>query len=102
MDFNNFEGFEWDEGNFHKNWIKHKVTFSESEEIFFNEPLIVAEDIKHSTEEEKRFFALGKTNENRKLYVVFTKRIHQFRIISARDMSKKERNIYNEEAQENT
>jgi len=86
-------GFEWDESNSVKNWIKHNVSASECEQIFFNHPLVLAEDVKHS-KNEKRFYVLGHTNENRLLFVVFTIRSHQIRVISARDMSKKERKVY--------
>lgn len=86
-------GFEWDEGNRDKNWIKHQVSNSECEEIFFNQPLIINFDKKHS-EIETRFYALGHTDLDRKLFIVFTIRNKKIRIISARDMSKKERKIY--------
>ncbi len=86
-------GFEWDDGNKNKNWIKHRVTNSECEQIFFNHPLIVSVDAKHSNFEE-RYYALGTTDLGRKLFVVFTIRNKKIRIISARDMSQKERRIY--------
>ncbi|GAB6163538.1 BrnT family toxin [Desulfothermus naphthae] len=86
-------GFEWDEGNKDKNWIKHKVSNSECEQIFFNQPLIINFDEKHS-DTETRFYALGHTDLNRKLFIVFTIRNKKIRVISARDMSKKERKIY--------
>lgn len=91
--FNRAEGFEWDEANLHKNWLKHKVAHFECEEIFFNEPLIAAHDISHS-EHEDRYYALGKTNNGRLLFVVFTIRNKKIRVISARDMSIKERSWY--------
>ncbi len=86
-------GFEWDEGNSRKNWIKYQVTPSECEQTYFNQPLIVKNDIKHS-KYEARFYALGKTDENRKLFIAFTVRKDQIRVISARDMSRKEREVY--------
>jgi uncharacterized DUF497 family protein len=86
-------GFEWDEGNKDKNWLKHKVSNSECEEIFFNQPLIVHFDKNHSTSE-TRFYALGHTDLTRKLFIVFTLRNRKIRVISARDMSRKERKIY--------
>jgi uncharacterized DUF497 family protein len=84
------EAFEWDHANLEKNWQKHGVAHFECEEIFFNAPLVVAPDDKHSTQE-TRHYALGKTNRNRHLFVVFTIRGNKVRVISARDMSKKER-----------
>jgi hypothetical protein len=86
-------GFEWDKGNFDKNWAKHGVTPYECEQIFFNQPLVVAEDQKHS-QLENRFFALGKSDADRLLFTVFTIRRHLIRVISTRDMSAKEREAY--------
>lgn len=85
--------FEWDRGNLNKNWERHKVVNEEAEQIFFNEPLIVFEDIKHS-KTESRLVAYGKTDEYRRLTVVFTLREGKIRVISARNQSKTERRIY--------
>jgi uncharacterized protein len=87
-------GFEWDEGNARKN-ERHGVSMAEAEQVFFNAPLLVVPDDKHSGTE-PRFHALGKTNESRKLHISFTLRGgDQFiRVISARDMHRKERAIY--------
>ncbi|HSW97025.1 MAG TPA: BrnT family toxin [Candidatus Saccharimonadales bacterium] len=82
--------FEWDKGNITKNLDKHNVTVHESEEVFSNEPFVIAEDVEHSTSKEQRFEALGKTRGNRKLFVSFTIRKNKVRVISIRDMSKKE------------
>ncbi len=89
----NCTGFEWDKHNSEKIWLKHKVSPTESEQIFFNLPLIVADAVKHS-EKENRFYALGHTDTNRLLFVVFTVRGKNIRIISARNMSRKERKVY--------
>ena len=86
-------GFEWDEHNIKKNWMKHNVYPVESEQIFFNKPLLIAADIKHSTDE-NRFYVLGKTDRNRKLFIAFTIRDKKIRVISSRDMSKIERDEY--------
>lgn len=93
-------GFNWDEGNTRKNWIKHGVSIQEAEEIFFNQPLLVAKDERHSQKEE-RHFALGRTNNGRYLFAVYTVRKYLIRIISARNMSRKERNIYHACEKEN-
>jgi len=95
--FKTCTGFEWDEGNALKNWKKHQVSQGECEQVFFNEPLVVSPDVKHS-DKEKRWFILGATDAKRLLFVVFTIRNHMVRIISARDMNNKERKIYNEKA----
>ena len=86
-------GFEWDKSNIDKNWIKHNVTPQECEQIFFNQPLVVADDTKHSTAE-NRYYVLGQTDVERMLFIVFTIRRKQIRIISARDMNRKERRVY--------
>lgn len=85
--------FEWDEGNAEKNWQKHGVRASECEEVFFNRPLLVLEVPGHSSEE-SRLFALGQTHAGRRLFVVFTRREKRLRVISARDMSRRERRSY--------
>ena len=82
----NSTGFEWDHGNDTKNWDKHDVTNGECEQIFFNKPLIVKRDKRHSGFE-KRYYVLGKTDMNRLLFAVFTVRNEKIRIISARDMT---------------
>jgi uncharacterized DUF497 family protein len=86
-------GFEWDEGNLLKNWEKHGVSAGECEQVFFNRPLIAGHDKKHS-QQENRFFALGHTDSARLLFVVFTIRNNCIRVISARNMSRKERKVY--------
>ena len=89
------EGFDWDKGNIEKNWLKHKVSSVESEQIFFNEPIIILDDPKH-TISEKRFAAFGCTDAGRLLAVIFTKRSKLLRVISARDMNRRERKFYEE------
>jgi uncharacterized DUF497 family protein len=87
-------GFEWDEGNARKN-EHHGVSMAEAEQVFFNAPLLVLSDAKHS-EVEPRFHALGKSNEGRRLHITFALRDSDqlIRVISARDMHRKERVIY--------
>ena len=92
-------GFDWDAGNFGKNWTKHHVSDSECEEVFFNSPFVVRKDIEHSAEE-SRLYALGQTDRSRGLFVVFTIRGKLIRVISARDMTRKERRIF--QTHENT
>jgi len=93
IDFDSIVGFDWDDGNKQKNWEKHQVDFRECEEVFFNQPLLIKEDLKHSSQE-KRFFVLGRSDIGRTLFLVFTLRNNKIRVISARDQSKKERKIY--------
>ena len=88
-------GFDWDEGNSQKNAEKHGVSQSEAEKIFFNEPLLVLEDSKHS-QAEARFHALGETDDERLLHITFTLRQNGtlIRVISALNMHRKERAVY--------
>jgi uncharacterized DUF497 family protein len=92
ISFDNILGFEWDDGNARKN-DKHGVTQAEAEQVFLNDPLLVVEDTAHS-HKEPRFHALGVTDEGRMLHVTFTLRGQRLRVISARDMHRKERSIY--------
>ena len=98
MDFERVESFEWDEGNARKSAEKHGVSQSEAEQPFFNAPLLVSEDVRYSNGE-PRFHALGKTDAGRLLHLTFTLRAEgtRIRVIPARDMSRKERNRYEQE-----
>ncbi len=94
IDLAKITSFDWDEGNARKN-EKHGVSTAEAEQVFFNTPLLVLEDSKHSILE-PRFHALGKTNNVRLLHITFTLRDagEKIRVISARDMHRKERAMY--------
>jgi uncharacterized DUF497 family protein len=102
IDWTQIAGFDWDEGNARKSVDKHSVSQSEAEEIFFNEPLLLIRDRKHS-QQEPRFHALGETDERRRLHITFTLRVagNLIRVISARDMHRKERLVY-EQAKQNS
>ena len=84
--------FEWDQGNIGKN-KKHNVDDRETEESFMDDNKIIYKDVVHSGVEE-RFILLGKTKKERLLYIVFTYRTERVRVISARDINKKEVQIY--------
>ncbi len=86
-------GFDWDDGNLEKNWEFHRASFWEAEEIFFNEPLVIMADREHA-KTEPRYFALGQTDSGRFLFVSFTVRRALIRVISARDMTRRETRIY--------
>mgnify|MGYP001209459164 FL=1 len=94
IDLTKITEFDWDEGNARKN-DKHGVSMAESEQVFFNKPLLLIADTKHS-QSESRFHALGKSDEGRTLHITFTLRGagEKIRVISARDMHKKERAFY--------
>ena len=93
--FETITGFEWDTGNEQKN-VKHGVTPAEAEQVFLNVPIVVLDDQKHSATE-PRYHALGQTADGRLLHVTFTIRTSKIRVISARDMHRKERAIYEQE-----
>ena len=95
------EGFEWDQSNIEKNWEKHRVSYLECEEVFFNQPLLVQEDEIHS-KFGPRYYVLGKSNDGRHLFIVFTIRRNKIRVISARNMSKRERRIYREQIEKSS
>ena len=85
--------FEWDDGNSGKNREKQQVSDGECEQVFFNQPLVAVDDDEHSWKEE-RILVLGKTDPGRRLFIVCTVRDNLIRVISAREMTKKEREVY--------
>ena len=93
LDIDNVVGLDWDNGNIFKNEEKHNIKWQLIEEVFFNAPLLIVKDKKHS-KDECRCFALGVTDDETKLFLVFTKRDNKIRVISARIMNKKERLVY--------
>jgi uncharacterized protein len=99
LDLRQIEGFEWDEGNSRKSVEKHNVSQAEAEQAFFNDPLLIAEDLGHSSRE-TRLHALGRTDAGRLLHISFTLGGggELIRVISARTMHRKERLRYEQEA----
>jgi hypothetical protein len=97
LDLDRIVGFDWDEGNRRKNADKHDVGAAEAEQVFFNAPLLIVPDERHSLEE-LRIHALGRTDRQRLLHITFTLRQSGtlIRVISARGMSRKEREIYDQ------
>src|SRR5699024_9991310 len=95
IDWTRLIGFDWDDGNSRKNADKHRVSQAESEQSFYNQPLLTLLNPKHSRQE-PRYHALGRTDDNRLLHVTFTLRGNEqlIRVISARDMHRKERAFY--------
>ena len=96
IDLNSVTGFDWDDGNARKN-DKHGVSMAEAEQVFFNVPLLLLEDESHS-QSEIRLHALGQTDVGRGLHITFTLRQAGtlIRVISARDLHRKERAIYDQ------
>jgi uncharacterized protein len=86
-------GFDWDQADAQKNWERHAVTPEEAEEVFFQEPLVVRSGVRHG-KAEKRYYALGQTTAGRLLFIAFTIRRKLLRVISSRDMNRKEAEVY--------
>ncbi len=97
----NCTGFDWDESNTSKNWERHQVTPEEAEDVFFQEPLAVRSDVRHS-KGEGRYYVLGQTGAGRRLFVAFTLRRNLIRVISARDVNRNEAAIYERYEKENS
>jgi uncharacterized protein len=89
--------FEWDKGNIDKNFTAHGVKNEECEEVFFDPNKRMLRDPLHSNKE-KRYVIIGKTKKQRILFIVFTRRKQKVRIISARDLNKKEKHLYEEKS----
>jgi uncharacterized DUF497 family protein len=98
MDLTRIAGFDWDDGNSRKSVDRHDVSQAEAEQLFLDPRLLVSADEKHSASE-PRFHALGSTSAGRLLQISFTLRQNatRIRVISARDMNRKERTLYEEE-----
>ena len=98
LDLGRIVGFGWDDGNARKNLDKHGVCQKEAEEVFLDPIILVLEDVKHSQAEE-RFQALGESASGRRLHVTFTLRNGtKIRVISARQMHRKERALYDQDS----
>jgi uncharacterized DUF497 family protein len=94
-------GFQWDEGNAEKNWVKHHVSRGETEQVYFNRPLVVVAG-EQRAESTPRYYALGQTDTGQLLFIVFTIREELICVISARPMSRRERRVYEHAKEEAT
>ena len=89
--------FEWDETKNESNVEKHGVDFKEAATIFADSFSYTFDDPAHS-DEEPRFLTFGLTSTGKLLLVSHTDREDNIRIISARELTKKERKFYEEGA----
>jgi len=87
--------YEWDSGKAKSNYKKHGVTFDEAGSIFLDPLAMSGHDPDHS-EDETRFITLGLSSLGRYLVVSHTYRPGAVRLISARLMTRKERQLYEE------
>ena len=101
VDLKKITGFEWDQGNIDKSYLKHGITTKDAEEVFLDKGIQIKRDFKHH-ETEERFIAIGKNLKAKVLFVIFTMRYSKIRIISARTANKKERRMYEEKTKTNT
>jgi hypothetical protein len=99
IDLEQIVGFDWDAGNVRKSADKHGISPREAEQVFVDPRLLVLVAEEHSGAEQ-RFHGYGRSGTDRLLLVSFTLRRNDtlIRIISARTMSRKERQRYAEEA----
>ena len=103
IDWASVRGFDWDDGNSRKSTDKPGISQAEAEQVFFNQPLLVVSDPKHSSLE-PRYHALGTTDDGRRLHISFTLRARGslIRVISARDMHRKERAVHDQTSEDPT
>ena len=90
--------FEWDSRKAKSNVLKHRVTFTEAETVFYDENGIDYPDPDHSQSED-RFILLGLSVGLRVLVVSYCYQDKEsvIRIISARKATKKEARFYGEQ-----
>lgn len=100
LNLSKLTGFEWDKGNLDKSYKKHGIRPSETEQVFLDKDVQIEKEIKHQKKEE-RYIAIGKTLEEKILFVVFTMRNNGIRIISGRISNKKERRLYEKSIKKN-
>lgn len=87
--------FDWDDNKAVRNLSKHEVSFDEAKTVF-DDPLYVDfYDLDHSDDEE-RYLIVGESNRGRVLIVSYTERKNSIRIISARQVTRLEREAYEE------
>ena len=87
--------FEWDPEKAIANLRKHRVSFAEAASVLGSDFAITVADPGHSKQED-RFITLGLSSRGRLLMVAHTDRSDRIRIISARTLTRAERNTYEE------
>jgi uncharacterized DUF497 family protein len=87
--------FEWNENKAASNLSKHEVSFEEAKTVF-DDPLYVEFYDPDHSEDEERYLIVGESNRGRLLIVSYTKRGDSIRLISAREVTRTEREAYEE------
>ncbi len=86
---------EWDENKAANNLSKHQVSFDEAKTVF-DDPLYIDFYEPDHSEEEDRYLIVGQSTQGRLLIVSYTERGNSVRLISAREVTRKERRVYEE------
>lgn len=87
--------FEWDGNKAARNLSKHGVSFEEAKTVFDDPLYIDFYDPDHS-EDEARYLIIGASNRRRLMIVSYTERNDSIRLISAREVTRSEREAYEE------
>jgi len=88
-------GFEWDENKAERNLSKHGISFKEAKTVF-NDPLYIDFYDPDHSEDEERYLIVGQSNRGQLLIVSYTERGDSIRLISAREVTRTEREAYEE------
>ena len=94
--------FTWTKKKEQDNRKKHGLFLSEITDVFDDPHLIEFYDKVHSTVEEERYICLGRWQDFMVLYVVFTEKDGDIHLITAREATPKERQIYEENYRKET
>ena len=92
--------FEWDDAKDKLNQQKHNISFNKAQKAFLDKYRVIAEDLEHSSEKEKRYFCFGELNNKDIVTVRFTMRKNSIRIIGA-GYWRKGKKIYEETNKKN-
>ena len=87
--------FEWDEAKAAANLAKHAVSFEEAKTVFDDPVYVDFYDPDHS-QDENRYIMIGQSGQGRLLLVSYTERDDIIRLISAREVTRGEREAYEE------
>lgn len=87
--------FEWNPEKAQTNLRKHRVSFEEAQTVFNDPMFITVLDVEHSITED-RYITIGQSNRNRILLIAHAEKNGRIRIISAREVTRYERNFYTE------
>ena len=87
--------FDWDGDKAEANLSKHGISFDEAKTVF-DDPLYIDFYDPDYSDEEHRYIIIGESQQHRLLIVSYTERDHKIRLISAREVTKREREDYEE------